>query len=434
MASEINLQTFALPHTLSQAVEATLDDWQAAGKVRRLWARDPSLWTNGDEDKWLAWLGIVAEQQKNIRRFTNFAAEVKDAKFSHVLLLGMGGSSLCPEVMRESFGKLDDFPELHVLDSTDPAQIKTIENKIDLANTLFIVSSKSGTTLEPNIFKQYFFERVKQALGDGAGDRFIAITDPGSKLRQAAEHDQFRKIFLGVPSIGGRYSALSDFGLAPAAAMGVDVRKFLDRTAAMVSACCGDVRAHRNPGVLRGAILGVAHNHRRDKLTIVTSPAIYDLGAWLEQLIAESTGKNGKGLIPVDREAPGLPETYGADRVFVYLKLESDARDESIDAIEASGQPVVRITLGDVYDLGQEFFRWEVATAVAGSIVGINPFDQPDVEASKIATRKLTEEYEETGSLPAETPLFEGDGVKLFADERNADELKTSLVERSLSG
>ena len=215
------------------------------------------------------------------------------------------------------------------------------------------MSSKSGTTLEPNIFKQYFFERVKQALGDGAGDRFIAITDPGSKLRQAAEHDQFRKIFLGVPSIGGRYSALSDFGLAPAAAMGVDVQKFLDRTAEMVKACRAEVAAHENPGVVLGAILGVAHNHGRDKLTIVTSPAIYDLGAWLEQLIAESTGKNGKGLIPVDREAPGLPETYGADRVFVYLKLESDARDESIDAIEASGQPVVRITLGDVYDLGR---------------------------------------------------------------------------------
>src|SRR5438552_3398727 len=434
MSAGINPQRFSLPRDLSEAVSATVNEWGSADKVKRLWARDASLWTGGDEGKWLGWLSIVGEQQKTADRFVKFAEEIAEGGFSHALLLGMGGSSLCPEVMRKSFGKIEGFPELQVLDSTDPAQIKAIENKIDLSNTLFFVSSKSGTTLEPNIFKQYFFERVKQALGDGAGDRFIAITDPGSKLRQAAEHDQFRKIFLGVPSIGGRYSALSDFGLAPAAAMGVDVQKFLDRTAEMVKACNAEVAAHENPGVVLGAILGVAHNHGRDKLTIVTSPAIYDLGAWLEQLIAESTGKNGKGLIPVDREAPGLPETYGGDRVFVCLKLESDARDESIDAIEASGQPVVRITLGDVYDLGQEFFRWEVATAVAGSIIGINPFDQPDVEASKIATRKLTEEYEETGSLPAEIPLFEGDGVKLFADERNAKALNEIVDERSLTG
>src|SRR5258707_14938912 len=220
MASDINLQDFSLPHDLSQEVEATLNDWHANGKVRRLWARDPSLWTNSDEDKWLGWLDIVAEQQRNVRRFTNFAAEVRDAKFSHVLLLGMGGSSLCPEVMRESFGKLDGFPELHVLDSTDPARIKSIENSIDLANTLFIVSSKSGSTLEPNIFKQYFFERARQVVGnDEVGKRFVAVTDPGSKLRQAAESDRFRKIFLGVPSIGGRYSALSDFGMPPALAI-----------------------------------------------------------------------------------------------------------------------------------------------------------------------------------------------------------------------
>src|SRR5467141_679247 len=241
MASDIDPQNFSLPRDLSEVVKATLDDWETTGKVQKLWARDPSLWTNSGEDKWLGWLDIVAEQQRNVRRFTNFAAEVRDAKFSHVLLLGMGGSSLCPEVMRESFGKLAGFPELHVLDSTDPARIKSIENKIDLANTLFIVSSKSGTTLEPNIFKQYFFERARQVVSDDAGNRFIAITDPGSKLRQAAETDRFRKIFLGVPGIGGRYSALSDFGLAPAAAIGVDVPKFLDRTSKMVAACGPEV-------------------------------------------------------------------------------------------------------------------------------------------------------------------------------------------------
>ena len=437
MASDINLQDFSLPHDLSQEVDATLNDWHANGKVRRLWARDPSLWTNSDEDKWLGWLDIVAEQQRNVRRFTNFAAEVQDAKFSHVLLLGMGGSSLCPEVMRESFGKLDDFPELHVLDSTDPAQIKTIENKIDLANTLFIVSSKSGTTLEPNIFKQYFFERARQVVGDDAGNRFIAITDPGSKLRQAAETDRFRKIFLGVPGIGGRYSALSDFGLAPAAAIGVDVPKFLDRTSKMVAACGPDVGAFDNPGVILGAVLGVAHNQGRNKVTIIASPGIYDLGAWLEQLLAESTGKNGHGLIPVDRESPAHPEVYGEDRLFVYLRLESDpnpAQDAAIQAIKHAGQPVAQISVLEVYNLGQEFFRWEIATAAAGSIIGINPFDQPDVEASKVATKKLTEEYERNGSLPAEAPMFEAEGVKLFADNKNADALNETLRDHSLGG
>ncbi len=432
----VNQQTFSLPQELAAAVEAALDNWDAEDRVRRLWARDASLWTNGEESKWLGWLSIVDEQQRSIRRFPNFALEIKDTGFSKVLLLGMGGSSLCPEVMSKSFGKIEGFPELHVLDSTDPAQIRTLENKIDLANTLFIVSSKSGTTLEPNIFKQYFFERVKQVVGhDEVGNRFIAITDPGSKLREEAEADRFRKIFLGVPGIGGRYSALSDFGLAPAAAMGVDVAKFLDRTHAMVNACGADVSARNNPGVILGALLGVADKQGRDKITFIASPGIHDLGAWLEQLLAESTGKNGKGLIPVDREPPASPEAYGDDRIFIYLRLDDDAgsaQDAAIEAIEDAGQPVVRISVEDVYNLGQEFFRWEIATAVAGSIIGINPFDQPDVEASKIATRKLTGEYEQSGSLPAETPIFEGDGIKLFADERNAKALNEAASETSL--
>jgi transaldolase/glucose-6-phosphate isomerase len=437
MAAPINSLTYSLPSQIAEAVTAALHDWDTHDKTRKLWARDASLWTGADEDKWLGWLSIVTEQQKNATRFTKFAEEVADAGFSHALLLGMGGSSLCPEVLRKTFGKIKGFPELHVLDSTDPAQIKAVENEIDLTNTLFFVSSKSGTTLEPNIFKQYFFERVRQTVGDKAGERFVAITDPGSKLRQAAEHDQFRKIFLGSPGIGGRYSALSDFGLAPAAAMGVDVPKFLDRTNEMVSACGPNVPAHNNPGVILGAILGEAYNHGRDKVTIIASPGIYDLGAWLEQLLAESTGKNGKGLIPVDRELLAAPEKYGDDRVFVHLRLKGDtdaSLDVAVDALEAAGQPVVRISVEDVYNLGQEFFRWEIATAVAGSIIGINPFDQPDVEASKVATKKLTEEYERSGSLPAEAPIFESEGIKLFADESNAKALNASVRDRSVIG
>ncbi len=427
-----------MPRELATAVEAALNDWEANNKVSRLWQQDPSVWTGKDENKWLGWLNIVNEQRQTIRRFTNFAAEVKDAGFTHILLLGMGGSSLCPEVISKSFGKIKGFPELHVLDSTDPAQVKSFEDKIDLANTLFIVSSKSGTTLEPNIFKQYFFERTKEVVGeDQVGSRFIAITDPGSKLRQEAERDRFRKIFLGVPSIGGRYSALSDFGLVPAAAAGVDVPKFLDRTNSMVAACGAGVAPRNNPGVILGAVLGTAHNQGRDKLTVIASPGIYDLGAWLEQLIAESTGKNGKGIIPVDREPPAPPKDYGDDRLFIYLRSETAAdasQDAAIGELETAGQPVISISVADVYDLGQEFFRWEIATAVAGAFFGINPFDQPDVEASKIATRKLTEEYEQAGSLPAEAPFFETEGVKLFANQENTAALEGATNERSLHG
>jgi glucose-6-phosphate isomerase len=349
---------------------------------------------------------------------------VKRTGFKHALLLGMGGSSLCPEVLAMTFGKIKGFPELHVLDSTDPAQIKATEKKVDLKKTLCIVSSKSGTTLEPNIYKQYFFERVKEKVGaKEAGSRFIAITDPGSKLEQVAKSDNFRKTYFGVPSIGGRYSALSNFGMVPAAIMGLDVAKFLQNTLKMVEACGADAAADVNPGIILGAILGAAANQGRDKLTIIASPGIFDLGAWLEQLIAESTGKTGKGIIPVDREKLAKPAVYGDDRIFVYLRLQTEPdkkQDAAIAALEKAGQPVVRITLPSAYNLGQEFFRWEIATAVAGSIMGINPFDQPDVEASKIETKKLTSEYETTGRLPQEAPLFETNGIKLYADPKNA--------------
>jgi transaldolase / glucose-6-phosphate isomerase len=436
---KVNKQNFKLPPDLASSVKTHIDDWRANGKVRRLWQRDASLWTNTDEAKWLGWLGVTEEQTARLGDFRQLAEDVKSAGFTHVLLLGMGGSSLCPEVLKMTFGKLTAFPELHVLDSTDPAQVKSFENRIDLSKTLFIVSSKSGSTLEPNIFKQYFFERAEEVAGPGkAGSQFIAITDPGSKMEQVARSDHFRHIFHGLASIGGRYSALSDFGVIPASAMGLDVAKFLDRTEDMVQACASSVPVEENPGAVLGVVLGAAHNLGRDKVTIITSPGISDLGAWLEQLLAESTGKDGKGIIPVDREQVGEPEVYGKDRLFVYLRLETApdaAQDAKVTALENSGQPVVRISLGDTYDLGQEFFRWEIATAVAGSIIGINPFNQPDVEASKIATRNLTSEYEKTGALPAEKPLIERDGIKLFTDTKNAEALaKAAGNDQSLVG
>jgi transaldolase/glucose-6-phosphate isomerase len=419
----LNRQTYKLPGPLAGAVAACIEDWKKNNKIARLWQRDASLWTGTDESNWLGWLTIVDEQLAHLEVLKKLAADVKKARFNHALLLGMGGSSLCPEVLRMTFGKIKGFPELLVLDSTDPAQIKAIEAKVDLNSTICIVSSKSGSTLEPNIYKQYFFERIKAKVGEKeAGNRFIAITDPGSKMQQVAEADKFRKIFFGVPSIGGRYSALSNFGMVPAAVMGLDVSKFLKNTKEMVPACGPTSAADANPGVILGAILGTAANQGRDKLTIITSPGIFDLGAWLEQLIAESTGKAGKGIIPVDRERLARPAVYGNDRIFAYLRLASKpskAQDAAVEALEKAGHPVVRITLPNIYNLGQEFFRWEIATAVAGSIIGINAFNQPDVEASKIETRKLTTQYEATGSLPPEVPFFEASGIRLYADEKN---------------
>jgi transaldolase/glucose-6-phosphate isomerase len=438
-AQQVNRQTFTLPAALATAVKASLEQWAATGKVRRLWSRDATLWSGGDEASWLGWLGIADDQLAHLQHLKSIADEVREGRFSHVLLLGMGGSSLCPEVLKMTFGRIPGFPEMHVLDSTDPAQLLAFEAKVDLARTLFIVSSKSGGTLEPNIFKQYFYERVRQMVGvNEAGNRFIAITDPGSKMQQVAERDRFRHIFAGAPSIGGRYSALSNFGIVPAAVMGLDVRRILDRTEEMVRACSSCVPVHDNPGVVLGTILGIAAREGRDKLTVIASPGIGDLGAWLEQLIAESTGKEGKGIIPVDRESLGAPGVYGDDRLFAYLRLESGAdpaQDAAISALERAGQPVVRIAVADVYDLGQEFFRWEIATAVCGSILGINPFNQPDVEASKDATRTLTSEYERSGALPAESPLFAQAGIKLFTDAGNAAALRQAAGrDASLAG
>lgn len=419
----VNKQTYTLPNDLADAVNASLEDWKKNNKVASLWQKDASLWSGADESNWLGWLNIAEQQLAHVDAFKRVARDVKKSRFRHALLLGMGGSSLCPEVLRMTFGKIKGFPELHVLDSTDPVQIKSIEEKLDLKSTLCIVSSKSGSTLEPNIYKQYFFERVKAKVGEKeAGNRFIAITDPGSHLQQLALADKFREIFFGVPSIGGRYSALSNFGMVPAAVMGLDVGKFLKITLEMAAACGPGSAADVNPGVVLGTILGVAANHGRDKLTFIASPGIYDLGAWLEQLIAESTGKVGKGIIPVDRERLAKPAAYGNDRVFAYLRLASKpskAQDGAVAALERARHPVVRITLPNVYTLGQEFFRWEIATAVAGSIIGINAFNQPDVEASKVETRKLTGEYEATGKLPAEVPFFESGGIQFFADEKN---------------
>jgi transaldolase/glucose-6-phosphate isomerase len=428
--ARINRQSHSLPPALQAKVSERLKAWDAEGGTRRLFAGDASLWTGTDEASWIGWLGIVDQQLEQLKVLFDLQDEARREGFTQALLLGMGGSSLCPEVWKETFGRIPGCPELLVLDSTDPAQIRALESRVDLARTLFIVSSKSGSTLEPNIFKAYFFDRAKQAVGaNRAGSRFIAVTDPGSNLEKEARLDGFRHIFPGVKSIGGRYSALSNFGMVPAAVMGLDVEKLLDEAERMLHACAPGVPAEENPGLVLGTILGVAATQGADKLTLIASPGIHDLGAWLEQLVAESTGKQGHGIIPVDREIAGPPSVYGNDRVFAYLRLEDGpdpAQDAAVAALETAGKPVITIRVATKYDLGEEFIRWEIATAIAGAVIGINPFNQPDVEASKIATKSLTSEYEKTGKLPSEAPFFEGEGVSLFADPKNADALKSA--------
>ncbi len=412
---------YTLPAKLEQDFSAAVADWQN-GKISRLWARDAALWTNQDESKWLGWLDIVERQQKCLVEFRALARDIQTAGFQYALLLGMGGSSLCPEVLAETFGRQDGFPRLSIVDSTDPAQVRAAEQSVDLKKTVVIVSSKSGSTLEPNVLKQYFMARMKEAVGAEAGKHFIAVTDPGSHMEQVAKADGFRHIFFGDPQIGGRYSALSNFGIVPAAVMGLDVEKFLAKAKSAVDAChATDVK--KNPGAQLGLILGVAANSGRDKITFFTSPAIYDMGAWFEQLIAESTGKQGKGITPVDLEEIAAPDRYGEDRIFAYVRLEGadNARlDAGVEKLEKAGQPVVRLAMRDVYDAAGQFFTWEIATAVAGSVIGIDAFNQPDVEAAKIETRRLTDEYEKTGKVPIETPIFDDGRVKLFADSRYA--------------
>lgn len=416
----LNTFTYKLPASINAEFTAALEHWNGGSMISRIWQKDAAVWTGSDESKWLGWLDIVDEELADLQKYRDLSADIAAAVFTDVLLMGMGGSSLCPEVLAMTFGKTN----FHILDSTVPAQVKAVADRLDLERTLFIVASKSGSTLEPNCFKQYFFDRVAQLVGaENAGRQFIAITDPGSKMEQVAGQDGFRHIFYGKPQIGGRFSALSAFGMTAAAAMGLDVGDLLTSSAEMVRACRGG-EAGENPGAALGLILGVCHSAGRDKLTIFTSPEIHDLGAWMEQLVAESTGKNGVAIIPVDREQPQPTDKYGSDRVFAFLSVAGRGDlDELYSDVTAAGHPAVRIELGSIDDLGQEFYRWEFATAVTGAVMGINPFDQPDVESAKIEARKITDEYETTGSLPEEVPFFASENISLFTGDEYAREL-----------
>ncbi len=409
-----NAITAALPAQLARAVAARLETARTGGWARRLWQGDSTLWTGRSEGQWLGWLSAADVAKSDVDRFESLRAKAKAHR--DAVLLGMGGSSLGPEVLSLVLGSSDGNPRLHVLDTTDPDEIAAISNAINPDDCIFIIASKSGTTMEPELLRSFFWE-----LSGGDGSRFIAVTDPGSKLATSAGKDRFAMIFEGDPTIGGRYSVLSAFGMVPAAVMGIDTRTFLASTEPMVQACGDDVPAAGNPGIRLGAIIGEAAIAGRDKLTILASAELAPLGAWLEQLLAESTGKQGKGIIPVDLEPIGTPESYGGDRLFIYLHLAGNA-DQAVDGLVKSliglGQPVVTIMVAKREFIGQEFFRWEVATAVAAAVIGVNPFDQPDVEDAKIATRRLVANCEATGALEPRRVAAENADIQVLTGNR----------------
>jgi transaldolase/glucose-6-phosphate isomerase len=436
LADGLNGQSVALPETLKKPIGEAAEAWRTKGNIRRLWDEDAALWTGSGEGDWLGWLDVIDAQLRDMPSLHEFADEVRAQGFRDVLLLGMGGSSLGPEVLAKTLGSAPGFPKLYVLDSTDPAQVRSFEQNIDLAHTLFIVSSKSGTTLEPNVLMEYFFKKASDVIGaKDAARHFVVITDPGSQLEKVAGERGFHRVFHGIPSIGGRYSVLSAFGIVPLAATGHNVHAFLESARLMAHSCGLEVPPAQNPGVELGLVIGVLARQGRDKVTLVSSPPLAAFGAWAEQLLAESTGKHGEGVIPIDGEPLGAPAVYDAHRLFIYVRDTAQpdaAQDKAIDALQQAGQPVVRIGMASKRNLGQEFFRFELATAVAGAIIGINPFDQPDVEASKVAARELTDAYEKTGALAADRPVFKQNGIALYTDERNAQALRQAGANSTL--
>jgi transaldolase/glucose-6-phosphate isomerase len=424
---------------LRKTLEDTLDRLGKEDFPRRLWDRDPSLWKQEAAAQKiirnaLGWLTVSRSMLEHVEAITGFVQEVKRAGLTHAALLGMGGSSLCPDVCRATFGKAPGFLELAVLDSTVPASVAHLEKSLDLPHTLFLVSSKSGGTTETLSFYKYFYERVRGVKGDKAGENFVAITDPGSSLEKLAREKNFRRIFAGHVDIGGRYSALSNFGMVPAALAGVDVRALLERAERMAQACGACVPPRENPGLRLGVTLAEAARLGRNKVTFVISPGIATFADWVEQLLAESTGKEGKGLLPVAGEALGPPDVYGGGRLFIYIKLEAETDPDvegKLEALAAAGRPVARITLRDKLDLGQEFFRWEIATATAGALLGINAFDQPNVQESKDNTKTLLEQFRVQGKLAEGASLLEEEGLRIYGGPAQA---RAKSLEDCLAG
>lgn len=404
----------------------------------RIWQKDATVWKEDEAHQAiirnsLGWLDVSSKMITAAADIVAFADQIRRSGFKHVMLCGMGGSSLCPEVMRQTFGTQANYPKLLVLDSTDPDVLTYFASQIDIESCLFVIASKSGTTTEPLVFYKYWYDLVRQRKSS-PGDSFVAITDPGTRMVEMATADKFRHIFLNPPDIGGRYSALSYFGMAPAALMGLDIRKLLARAELMVRACSAEVGGAENPGALLGAILGECAKAGRNKLTIVADDTISALGLWIEQLVAESTGKEGQGILPVNGEPLGAPSDYCDDRLFVSItvgELGAESRSK-LEALGSGGHPVVYRTLNDPYDLGSEFFLWEIATAFAGWRLRINPFDQPNVQESKDATKELLNYFKAHGKLQEQDPLVSDGTLTVYASERSLDSLPASSVEDAL--
>lgn len=410
--------------------------WQSGDRTGRIWEGDPTVWTGRDEAYWLGWLDAPEREAAHLGDYAELAKVAAHKRVRDVLLLGMGGSSLGAEVLRQSFGRVQGSPRLHVLDSTHPDQVRSFAEQIDPRFSWVVVASKSGSTVEPNLLLSYFLERFSAELGEDAAVRFIAISDPGSSLDRLARERRFLALVPGEPTIGGRFSAISPFGLVPAALLGIDLPRYLEHAAAL-AADCREGSVEKNPGAALGLALAVAAEAGRDKLTLVLAPEIAALGAWLEQLVAESTGKLGQMILPIDGELLAPPNWYGKDRLFVIVRYAGRLSDEQEDAVAKllfAGQPVLELDCPDLASLGAEFFRWEFATAVAGAHLHLHPFDQPDVEAAKVVARGLTQQVEESGALPPETPFYAEHGVELFADPEEAAALFLAADERSLRG
>lgn len=421
------------------AVKAALEQAVEQEVMARIWRKDASVWKNDEAHQKvirnsLGWLTVPEEMMAAVEGLSGYADHIRGpGGFTHVMLCGMGGSSLCPEVMRQTFGHQAGYPELLVLDSTDPDVLVSLATQIDTNNCLFVIASKSGTTTEPLVFYKYWYDHLSLHKTN-PGESFIAITDPGTRMVEMATADEFQRIFLNPPDIGGRYSALSYFGMVPGALMGVDIRRLLERANGMRQRCAANVSARENPGASLGVIMGECAKAGRDKLTIVTDEKILALGLWIEQLVAESTGKEGKGILPVNAEPLGPPSVYNDDRIFVSIAVgkigpETEAK---LSALEAAGHPVIYRTLDDVYDLGAEFFLWEIATAVAGWRLGINPFDQPNVQESKDATKELLEYFTVNGELPPEIALVSDGPLTLYAAERTGATIPSSSITDAL--
>jgi len=422
-----------------EVVNKTISKIESENIIERTWKKDHTVWRDDPTEisNRLGWLDCVDVTSRSFKEINSFVDEVRAEGFTHALLMGMGGSSLTPEVFRLTFGVKEGYLDLAVLDSTHPEAVKEFNNKLDVEKTLFIVSTKSGGTVETSSFMKYFYTKTVKKLGkEKASNHFAAITDPGSGLEAMAEDLSFRKIFLNDPDIGGRFSALSLFGAVPAALVGVDLNKFFAKAEKMVNECkLQDV--YKNSGAMIGVIIGTLANEGVDKLTILSSSQIKYFGAWLEQLIAESTGKDGRGILPVDLEPISSIENFSRDRVFVHFKLESDSsNDVTIEAIKEAGFPFIELTLNDVYDLAGEFFRWEFATAIAGNVLSVQPFDQPNVESAKVVAREMMKEYQQKGELPKLLPSLEMDNIKVFGDllSKNISEAINTFVARAEKG